>query len=93
MASTWLSIAVGAGGGAVNGWTLTSGGSVDSTMFMQLVVIDSVALGFMRRMLIVEVAIVKQLILINVRVDESWASSITFASSISVIVYVVNLNA
>lgn len=53
MASVSLSIAVGAGAGAVNGWTATSGGRVDCTIVMQLVVMDSVALGFIRRMLIV----------------------------------------
>lgn len=52
MASTWDSIAVGAGWGAVKGWSWTSGGRVGWTTFMQLVVIEGVALGFMRRMLI-----------------------------------------
>lgn len=59
MASTWDSIAVGDGWGAVKGWTVTSGGRVGWTMFMQFVVIEWVALGLMRRMLIgVWVAIV-----------------------------------
>lgn len=59
MASTWDSIAVGDGWGAVKEWTVTSGGRVGWTMFMQFVVIEWVALGLMRRMLIgVWVAIV-----------------------------------
>lgn len=67
MASTWLSIAVGAGGGAVKGWILTSGGRVGSTMVMQFVVIEEVALGFMRRMLIVGVAILDKSFAVTVR--------------------------
>jgi hypothetical protein len=55
MASVSLSIAVGAGDGAVKGWTATSGGSVDWRIVMQFVVIDSVALGFIRRMLILDI--------------------------------------
>jgi hypothetical protein len=43
----------------VKGWTLTSGGRVGSTIVMQFVVIEEVALGFMRRMLIVECAILR----------------------------------
>ena len=61
MASVSLSIAVGAGWGAVKGWTATSGGSVGSSILMQFVVIDSVALGFMRRMLIFEEVILVML--------------------------------
>ena len=53
MASTWDSIAVGAGWGAVKGCTVTSGGRVGWTIFMQFVVIEVVLLGLMRRMLIV----------------------------------------
>lgn len=71
MASTWLSIAVGAGDGAVKGWTLTSAGRVGSTMVMQLVVIDEVALGLMRRMLIAEVAMLDELFAVNVFVNKS----------------------
>lgn len=52
MASTWDSIAVGEGWGAVKGWRITSGGRVGVTMLMQFVVMDSVALGLIRRMLI-----------------------------------------
>lgn len=52
MASASLSIAVGAGAGAVKGWTATSGGRVGWRIVRQFVVIDSVALGFIRRMLI-----------------------------------------
>lgn len=52
MASVSLSIAVGAGWGAVKGWTATSGGRVGSSILMQFVVIDWVALGFIKRMLI-----------------------------------------
>jgi hypothetical protein len=60
MASTWLSIAVGAGEGAVKGWTLTSGGRVGSTVSTQFLVIEEVALGLMRRMLTAEGAIVSK---------------------------------
>lgn len=53
MASTWDSIAVGAGWGAVKGWTVTSGGRVGWTVVRQLLVIEGVALGLMSRMLII----------------------------------------
>lgn len=52
MASVSDSIAVGAGAGAVNGWTATSGGSVGWRIVRQEVVIEEVALGFIRRMFI-----------------------------------------
>ena len=70
MASTWLSIAVGAGSGAVKGWTVTSAGRVGCRISRQLVVIVGVALGFIRRMFILVLGVV----IVNIAVEwvEGW---------------------
>lgn len=51
-ASVWDSIAVGAGCGAVNPWTVTSGGRLGAIVFKQSSVMYSVEFGLINRMLI-----------------------------------------
>jgi hypothetical protein len=73
IASVSLSIAVGAGAGVVKGWTATSDGRVGWRIVTQFVVMDSVALGFIRRMFIFEVdMLVKECLRVTRPLEISW---------------------